>query len=1115
MKASKFIHFYLAVPVLLFVLSAFPFQANSETPIPEPYTTIYGRVVNTWQGYNVPMEGGTVSWTFRQKYGDRKAFTYSADVECVDCNQYVEGVCADCDEYAYKLKVPQEAIASLLEPSEENIPLPDDDQLYNFAEVTVDGSPASVVVIDQYGNITPVPDEPFDILFSQERRVHYIKADLEVVYELQDSDSDGIPDYWEEKYGLNPNLDLDAAGDLDNDGWSNLDEFRNNADPTVSNKGPTLVTDNITVYEKGTTAVYLRALDSDTAPEFISYRIVAAPEGGKLLLRYGAAAAFNFRENAPVYDDLECSYAFYDRFDLSDTALNAPQSQDLELGQGSQFTQADIDAGLLVFVHEDVEAGPISFDLTVLDAESNETNATVDVAVFRPSKTDGSDAELWLDADEPGVAPDGNNMETWVGRSGNDEYATTLVTVSEISGQFTTDTSDVTIDPDLNGRNTVTTGKGNANYGMSFMPGDSHVSADSDRTLFAVFRPDSQDAGLMQLFTAPTFEMGMSGDDYPGFKGNFRYASGGQAVYSNYPVDDKWAVASVEDENGTVDICVNGMRAGGPHTGRDNPSPAGYSHLYAKSGGPDANTGIWGYSDLYHGHVAEMLVFTKVLTPLQRHRINAYLRSKWFGAVVWDATGSSRDMVMKGAYSGFSQGKYQAYLDHWGADRDHVFIGGAGNDQIHASGANNVILGMGGNDVLYGGIHRDVFVFLQDSDGDDTINRFGECDAIDLSAVLEGDGDLANYLNFTAANGNTVIGVDVDGNGSGFDDISVTLVGKTFSNDDMFRLWLEGRLVTGGTRPAFPITVEMVGNELSETSSSPLAIQIHFSEDMPAVPDGLVIPFTVGGDAKGLRNDYYIEMQAYDASEDKYVWLEVTEDTATHEFPVRLKPGDNLLQMRIHPIADTNTESREDITVAFLPNDQLYDLGPTRNFTASIVEGQDQVMIVASEPITHENHLEGGEFVISRMGGAMNQPLSVKVQIIGSAQNGVDYKYVSAEFVFAADQSEIVIPIKPYSDTTVEGLEIVELVLVDEDYYVIKGDAAAQVSIWDEKQLIGDIDLSESVTLRDPLMLMQMLTGRNDFENVIFPESSLDGDNKLTIEDVVLLLQVIAELKQL
>ena len=192
MKASKFIQFYLAVPALLFVLSAFAFQANSDTAIPEPYTTIYGRVVNTWQGCNVPMEGGTVSWTFRQKYGDRKAFTYSADVECVDCNQYVEGECADCDEYAYKLRVPQEAIASLLAPSEDNIPLDDDDQLYNFAEVTVDGSPASVVVIDQYGNITPVPDEPFDILFSQERRVHYIQADLEVVYELQDSDGDGI-----------------------------------------------------------------------------------------------------------------------------------------------------------------------------------------------------------------------------------------------------------------------------------------------------------------------------------------------------------------------------------------------------------------------------------------------------------------------------------------------------------------------------------------------------------------------------------------------------------------------------------------------------------------------------------------------------------------------------------------------------------------------------------------------------------------------------------------------------------------------------------------------------------------------------------------------------------
>ena len=41
----------------------------------------------------------------------------------------------------------------------------------------------------------------------------------------KDSDSDGMPDAWETKYGLNPNDASDATSDQDNDGVSALDEF--------------------------------------------------------------------------------------------------------------------------------------------------------------------------------------------------------------------------------------------------------------------------------------------------------------------------------------------------------------------------------------------------------------------------------------------------------------------------------------------------------------------------------------------------------------------------------------------------------------------------------------------------------------------------------------------------------------------------------------------------------------------------------------------------------------------------------------------------------------------------------------------------------------------------
>jgi len=77
----------------------------------------------------------------------------------------------------------------------------------------------------------PIPAEAESCPFCGVKQPLLVKVEI-------DSDHDGMPIDWEVKYDLNPNDPSDANADKDNDGFTNLEEFLANTDPTDAKSHP-------------------------------------------------------------------------------------------------------------------------------------------------------------------------------------------------------------------------------------------------------------------------------------------------------------------------------------------------------------------------------------------------------------------------------------------------------------------------------------------------------------------------------------------------------------------------------------------------------------------------------------------------------------------------------------------------------------------------------------------------------------------------------------------------------------------------------------------------------------------------------------------------------------
>lgn len=290
--------------------------------VPEPSTILYGKVLHRAYGNEHQLTGGILEWTLTNQNGDE--FVYTVELEDL------KGV------FSYRVSIPHQALSSGLSVDPNVIPLGLGENTYEFESITVDGYPAAILWSE------------VDVLkLIQNTRAATHRIDLLVSFDLEDSDGDGMPDWWEKFYGLDWQLD-DADLDSDGDGWSNLDEYYRGTNPLVDDRAPSVQTLELAAYGESNNGVWLRAVDADSQAADLEYTLLSLPEGGYL--------------------------------HRLDTETEQP------LTVGAVFTQVDLNEGKLAYRHTNPSITETAFSVSLSDGVHEAASADIRILVF-PSGT--------------------------------------------------------------------------------------------------------------------------------------------------------------------------------------------------------------------------------------------------------------------------------------------------------------------------------------------------------------------------------------------------------------------------------------------------------------------------------------------------------------------------------------------------------------------------------------------------------------------------------------------------------------------------------------------------------------------------------------------------------
>jgi len=445
----------------------------------EPPALIYGKVVNFEVNRPpLPLFDGELSITIVNELDVNNVVVLETRLQ----PSGDEGV------YSYSISVPQEYLPLTREKSKK-LSIGTETGRYRIESITLDGYTATP--LDRGQSL-------MDLGFAEKAVEH--RLDLQVSVDQLDTDGDGLPDWWEDLYGLNAHFAGDASANEDGDDWDNLEELQRGGNPNENDEALTLVDADIWLPESGSAGVWLAVLDSDDAPSTILFSITGLPSG------------------ATLYRGSEAS--------------------------PSNFTYEDVLDGAIRLVAEG-EFDNALIELSAVDGDGHTATGTLTIRSLDPASATAETPVAWLRSDnlEPnasGALSDNDPLSEW-GESG-------LPIVFQPVAEF---------QPIYDDTNAVAHFSGDAYFYLN----DTDLDF-SNFTLLSSFTADTDSLEGTQstLLHLESFELNIPGTDEPAYTGILRVSEDGRAIYGPVVTLGSDTQVSVTGNSSSTSLTVDGTQ---------------------------------------------------------------------------------------------------------------------------------------------------------------------------------------------------------------------------------------------------------------------------------------------------------------------------------------------------------------------------------------------------------------------------------------------------------------------------------------------------------------------------------------------------------------------------